>query len=631
MSHLYFTYGAENAAGSPPPTVHPPHAPHRRSPQAWSADPRRAPAPLPLSQFTDLSASPPQPLPAAATMSSARPVPPSSRPSPYDDNLFHVMGKPFADPSQPLPASSPPPRPAPQQPPFTQPHTASTVFDPSDFPSLGAVGAHAAMQPATSSLLDNNPSIDHNITNASLSAPTLNGIATYQDLYSLGAYADSRVKAVDALTGSSAPSEFSIQSEDFPALGGASASASLRAVNASSAIANGAYQIDTSSMRSSLQKVPVSDSFYDRKLSSVSSQPQSVLARVNMRQDATTNRMAQRNARLPNGYTTNDALSSLQLHHAPSSHVSSQHAFRDLSSTSPRRAGPQGASNGPQLFQMRARQADLDRRMDDYETLDSREAASRHKVSTQQNSKPIAAQESRFSRSRMPNGQSNNNTDSHAMPPSSRPSVVNDASTNAVSTFRSDKFGMLSLLPLVSSGGQVSRKDRVLPIGIDLTALGLNLNSHEPLYKTFHNPWEGGQGRAGDNEFVGSSQKGQETEYRLPTCYYMQAPALRTNHFTKFQLETLFYIFYMMPQDVLQLLAAVELYNRKWRYHKTLKLWFTCDVDPSSGYEGGYSYFDIKSWGKREFHEVNDNQSFIKGFMTEDELASVKIPPLPPL
>ncbi|KAI0564650.1 hypothetical protein FGB62_25g531 [Gracilaria domingensis] len=587
---------------------------------------RARPAPtLPIHRPFHL---PPQPLSAAATaMNSARPVPQPSRPSPYEDNLFHIMGKGFADPSQPQPVSSPPPRPAQQPQTYTQPHPTSTVFDPSDFPSLGAVGAHAAMQPTTSSILDNNPPIDHNLTNASLSAPTLNGIAPYQDLYSLGAYADSRVKAVDALTGSSAPSEFSMQSEDFPALGGASASAALRPVNASSAIANGAYQLDTSSMRSSLQKAPLSESFYDRKLSSVSSQLPSVLGRVNVRQDATASRMPQRSTRLPNGFTGNDALSSLQLHHAPNSHVSSQHAFRDLSSTSPRRNATSSASNGPQIFQMRARQAELERRMDDYEPLDTREAVLRHNISSQ-SSKPAPAQESRFSRARMANGQSTNSSDAHVMQSRSRASAINDGNGKTTGAFRSDKFGMLSLLPLVSSGGNISRKDRVLPIGIDLTALGLNLNSHEPLYKTFHNPWEGGQGRAGENEFGGLSQKGQEPEYRLPTCYYMQAPALRTHHFTKFQLETLFYIFYIMPHDVLQLLAAVELYKRKWRYHKALKLWFTCDLDTSSGYEGGYIYFDIKSWGKTEFHEVNDNQSFIKGFMTEDELASVKIPPL---
>jgi hypothetical protein len=57
--------------------------------------------------------------------------------------------------------------------------------------------------------------------------------------------------------------------------------------------------------------------------------------------------------------------------------------------------------------------------------------------------------------------------------------------------------------------------------------------------------------------------------------YYMQPPALKTSHLAKFTLETLFYIFYNMPKDTLQVYAAKELYKREWRYHKELKLWFS--------------------------------------------------------
>ena len=40
----------------------------------------------------------------------------------------------------------------------------------------------------------------------------------------------------------------------------------------------------------------------------------------------------------------------------------------------------------------------------------------------------------------------------------------------------------------------------------------------------------------------------REPDYVLPYCYYMNPPALKTSHFSKFQLETLFYIFYNMPK-----------------------------------------------------------------------------------
>lgn len=48
---------------------------------------------------------------------------------------------------------------------------------------------------------------------------------------------------------------------------------------------------------------------------------------------------------------------------------------------------------------------------------------------------------------------------------------------------------------------------------------------------------------------------------------------LKTTHLSKFHLETLFFIFYSMPKDVLQAYAAQELYSREWRYHTELKTW----------------------------------------------------------
>ncbi len=45
-------------------------------------------------------------------------------------------------------------------------------------------------------------------------------------------------------------------------------------------------------------------------------------------------------------------------------------------------------------------------------------------------------------------------------------------------------------------------------------------------------------------------------------------------HIDKFAVETLFYLFYGMPRDELQLRGAIELHKRDWRYHKELKLWF---------------------------------------------------------
>ena len=53
-----------------------------------------------------------------------------------------------------------------------------------------------------------------------------------------------------------------------------------------------------------------------------------------------------------------------------------------------------------------------------------------------------------------------------------------------------------------------------------------------------------------------------------------------------------------------QAYAATELYNRDWRYHKDLKLWFTRASRQGSqeAQKGQYIYFDIQDWKKKVFH-----------------------------
>lgn len=51
---------------------------------------------------------------------------------------------------------------------------------------------------------------------------------------------------------------------------------------------------------------------------------------------------------------------------------------------------------------------------------------------------------------------------------------------------------------------------------------------------------------------------------------------------TNFRLETLFSVFYQHPRDVLQELAAQELINRDWRWHKVLRQWLQKDTRESN-------------------------------------------------
>lgn len=117
-----------------------------------------------------------------------------------------------------------------------------------------------------------------------------------------------------------------------------------------------------------------------------------------------------------------------------------------------------------------------------------------------------------------------------------------------------DPFGLLGLQSVL----RMNDPDLTsLALGIDLTTLGLNLNSSENLYKTFGSPWSDEPAK-GDPEFT------------VPQCYYAkQPPPLQVSHFSllcfaslldaivliyfrcmqqgyfsKFTVDTLFYIFY---------------------------------------------------------------------------------------
>eukprot|EP01113_Clastostelium_recurvatum_P039573 TRINITY_DN6054_c0_g1_i3.p1 TRINITY_DN6054_c0_g1~~TRINITY_DN6054_c0_g1_i3.p1 ORF type:complete len:593 (+),score=122.85 TRINITY_DN6054_c0_g1_i3:120-1898(+) len=152
-----------------------------------------------------------------------------------------------------------------------------------------------------------------------------------------------------------------------------------------------------------------------------------------------------------------------------------------------------------------------------------------------------------------------------------------------------DPFGLLGLLDVI----RMTEPDlNILALGTDLTTLGLNLNSPECLYSSFASPFAENAAR-------------REPEYFLPSCYYtqppMQSPTMKMHLFSE---ETLFYMFYSMPRDVLQMHAANELYNRDWRYHKEHKLWFTrvhgteATHKSPTAEKGSYYYFDIGTWEK---------------------------------
>jgi CCR4-NOT transcription complex subunit 2 len=186
---------------------------------------------------------------------------------------------------------------------------------------------------------------------------------------------------------------------------------------------------------------------------------------------------------------------------------------------------------------------------------------------------------------------------------SSAPSAMS-ASTSVPATRRyspaGDSFGLLGLQPVVTQQSDTPDAANMLQLtrGFDLSQLSLQVVQAEPLFPSMHSLWM-------DAPFA------VQPEFKLPQCYTVSSPKLSFQIFQKFQVETLFYVYYSMPRDVLQVAAAQELHNRDWRYHKKLHLWLTRIPNKVSfvktvTYEKGtFKFFNPESWSfedKEDFH-----------------------------
>merc|ERR1719382_1646415 len=161
-----------------------------------------------------------------------------------------------------------------------------------------------------------------------------------------------------------------------------------------------------------------------------------------------------------------------------------------------------------------------------------------------------------------------------------------------------EKYGLLGILKVI----RMTDADlNTLALGMDLTTLGLNLNSPECLYATFASPWSDTPAR-------------KDPEFYLPPCYYMNPPQLKTAHLQKFSLENLFYIFFNMPRDTLQACAAAELYNRGWKYYRDLKAWFMLQEEEDGTQR--WVCFDPNTWEKHYYLQPLAPG----GFLTEDDV-----------
>jgi CCR4-NOT transcription complex subunit 2 len=108
-------------------------------------------------------------------------------------------------------------------------------------------------------------------------------------------------------------------------------------------------------------------------------------------------------------------------------------------------------------------------------------------------------------------------------------------------------------------------------------------------------------------------------------------PVLKADHWSKLTAETLFYIFYQMPKDILQACSAQELYRRDWRYHGELKIWLKPHRNPNEvglmaqQQQPQFIYFDAKSWEHKILNVSQIRGNLLAGLIPEEEIR-VKVP-----
>jgi len=155
------------------------------------------------------------------------------------------------------------------------------------------------------------------------------------------------------------------------------------------------------------------------------------------------------------------------------------------------------------------------------------------------------------------------------------------SSPKGLSTSTIDNWGMSGLADLVSMAAH-GRMYGPSPFGLDLRLAGLGSvncisgsspsSEEELLSRSFVSPWVDCHTATGSVE-QSLTHPHAHLESVLPPCYNVQPSPPVEGKLAQLSDETLFYMFWGMPGDCMQQLAARELWGREWRYHRELKLW----------------------------------------------------------
>ncbi|KAH9252258.1 hypothetical protein BASA81_009860 [Batrachochytrium salamandrivorans] len=184
-----------------------------------------------------------------------------------------------------------------------------------------------------------------------------------------------------------------------------------------------------------------------------------------------------------------------------------------------------------------------------------------------------------------------------------------------------DPYGLMGLMGVI----RMKDPDRgKLALGMDLTTLGLDLNSDECLYNVFQGPWDDDVA----NPDSATTTSTAPVLFHLPTYYPKTSNQVRHELFKDLSLDCLFAIFYSVIRDVLQLYAAVELSKRKWYFHIELKIWFTSQTSTTTTTSSNKStgnnimFFDLGTWERKFYVGTRFQNGFLpeNGFLAEDTI-----------
>ncbi|KFA78887.1 hypothetical protein S40288_05335 [Stachybotrys chartarum IBT 40288] len=153
-----------------------------------------------------------------------------------------------------------------------------------------------------------------------------------------------------------------------------------------------------------------------------------------------------------------------------------------------------------------------------------------------------------------------------------------------------DKWGIKGLRTLMNNYPDY----HAMVVGMDPASLGIDMASQELLSTQVYSLFEDAPPRPTVNA----------GKFRVPECYNVTNVQPIESKIPNFNEETLFWIFYSCPADVKQQLAAEQLHNRNWRWHKKLRIWLTKDehmtpqiLSPSHE-RGYYIVWDTNNWRK---------------------------------